>query len=159
MKLATLAALAFLLAAVFTAAAPGSSPSGRAACNFATLPRAAAAGEQSLYGRIGSLRRSNGHYVLRFDPAFLLTGMTANRAALEDTGSSDVPNDNYTVDESHRLLVFPVPASAKVTVLTHATCSTATTVARLARSVRPTQRFWIQIHNGTVRSIDEQYHP
>ena len=158
MKLAVLFSLAALAAAAFTAAAPGSSPRGGAACTFATLPRAAAAGEQSLYGHISSIRRTNGHYVLRFDPALLLTGMTASRAALEDTGSSDVPNDNYTLDESHRLLVFPLPASAKVTVIRHGTCSTATTVARLARSI-PAAGFWIKIRNDTVRSIDQQYHP
>jgi hypothetical protein len=153
-----LLSLAALAAAAFTAAAPGSSPRGRAACTFATLPRAAAAGEQSLYGHISSIRRTNGHFVLRFDPAFLLTGMAASRAALEDTGSADVPNDNYTVDESHRLLVFPVPASAKVTVIRRGTCSTATTVARLARSI-PAAGFWIKIRNDTVQSIDQQYHP
>ncbi len=96
--------------------------------------------------------------MLRFDPAFLLRGVTATRAALEDTGSSDVPNDNYTRDESHRLLTHLVPATAHVTVLTHATCSTHTTVAKLAKPL-PRVEFWIRVHSDTVRSLDQQYHP
>jgi hypothetical protein len=62
-------------------------------------------------------------------------------------------------DGMHKLLTFLVPASARVTVLTHATCSTRTTVARLASSTTPRRRFWIQVRIDSVRSIDEQYHP
>jgi len=43
-------------------------------CTFATLPRATPAGQQSLYGHISSLTRKGNHYVLRFDPAWLLGG-------------------------------------------------------------------------------------
>jgi hypothetical protein len=97
--------------------------------------------------------------VLRFDPAWLLSGVTASRAALADTGSADVPNDTYTRDETHKLLTFLVPEGAQATVLTHATCSTKTTVAKLAKSTTPRRRFWIRVRNGTVQSVDEQYHP
>ena len=55
---------------------------------------------------------------VRFDPAWFLSGVTASRAALEDTGSSDVPNDNYVVEEGHRLLTYLVPETAHITVLT-----------------------------------------
>ena len=74
-------------------------------------------------------------------PRLLLSGITASRAALEDTGSADVPNDTYTRDETHKLLTFLVPARALVTVLTHATCSTPATVAKLAKSVTRSRRF------------------
>ena len=97
--------------------------------------------------------------MLRFDPAWLLSGVTASRAALEDTGSGDVPNDTYTRDETHKLLTLLVPAGAHVTLLTHSTCSTRTTVAKLAKSATPRRRFWIQVRIDTVRSVDEQYHP
>ena len=130
-----------------------------AGCEFATLPRATPAGQQSLYGHISSLRRKGDHYVLRFDPAWLLSGLTASRASLADTGSADVPNDTYTRDETHKMLAFLVRADAQATVLTHATCSTRTTVAKLARSATPSRRFWIHVRNDIVRSIDEQYHP
>jgi hypothetical protein len=140
-------------------AAPASSPAGtKQSCSFASLPRAAAAGEQTLYGHINSLTRKGHRFVLRFDPAFLLQGVTATRAALEDTGSGDVANDNYTRDESHRLLTYLVPAAAHVTVLTHGTCSTPTTVAKLAKPL-PRAEFWIRVHGDTVRSLDQQYHP
>ena len=134
-------------------------PAAKQSCIFATLPRATPAGQQSLYGHISSLTRRGNHYLLRFDPALLLSGVTASRAALEDTGSGDVPNDTYTRDETHKLLTFLVPAVVHVTVLTHATCSTRTTVAKLAKSTTPRRRFWISVRIDTVRSIDEQYHP
>jgi hypothetical protein len=134
-------------------------PAAARSCTFATLPRATPAGQQSLFGHISSLTRRGNRYVLRFDPAWLLSGVTASRAALEDTGSSDVPNDTYTRDETHKLLSFLVPAGVNVTVLTHSTCSSRTTVAKLAKSATPRRRFWIGVRNDTVRSVDEQYHP
>ena len=147
---------------VSAASAPSRSaaaPAATRSCTFATLPRATPAGQQSLYGHINSLTRKGNHYVLRFDPAWLLGGVTASKAALEDTGSGDVPNDTYTRDETHKLLTFLVPAGAHVTLLTHSTCSTRTTVAKLAKSATPRRRFWIQVRIDTVRSVDEQYHP
>jgi len=56
-------------------------------------------------------------------------------------------------------LTFLVPEGAQATVLTHATCSTKTTVAKLAKSTTPRRRFWIRVRNDTVQSVDEQYHP
>jgi hypothetical protein len=152
------AVAAALVAAVSAASHPTAAPAAKRACTFATLPRAASAGEQSLYGHIKSLARKGHRFELRFDPAWMLTGSTATRAKLEDTGSSDVPNDSYVRDESHRLLTYRVPSSARVTVLRHTTCSTRVTVAQLAKSVPPAG-FWIAIRNDTVRSVDQQYHP
>ena len=161
-SLTILALTVAVVAVVAAASAPSrtaAAPAAKQSCTFATLPRATPAGQQSLYGHINSLTRKGNHYVLRFDPAWLLSGLTASRAALEDTGSSDVPNDTYTRDETHKLLTFLVPAGANVTALTHATCSTRTTVAKLANSATPRRRFWIRVRIDTVRSIDEQYHP
>lgn len=156
-------ATAVAVAAVVSAASAPSrfvaAPAAKQSCTFATLPRATPAGQQSLYGHISSLTRRGDHYVLRFDPAWLLSGVTASRAALEDTGSGDAPNDTYARDETHKLLTFLVPASAHVTLLTHSTCSTSTTVAKLAKSTTPRRRLWIRVRIDTVRSVDEQYHP
>ena len=162
-SLVILTAVAILVAALsassrLSAAPTASPPVTKSNCTFASLPRAAAVGEQTLYGHIKSLTRKGHRFVLRFDPAWLLSGVTASRAALEDTGSSDVPNDTYTRDESHRLLTYLVPATAHVTVLIHATCSTRTTVAKLAKSVPPAG-FWIRVRIDTVRSLDQQFHP
>ena len=150
--------LLILIGVTVAATAASPSPATRSACTFATLPRAASAGEQTLYGHIRSLKSNGRRFVLRFDPAWYLTGTTATRAKLEDTGSGDVANDVYVRDSDHRLLTYVVPATARVTVLTHATCSTRTTVARLAKSA-PSAGFWILVRNDTVRSIDQQYHP
>jgi hypothetical protein len=157
--LATAVAVVATVSAASANSRSAAAPAAKQSCSFTTLPRATPAGQQSLYGHISSLTRKGNHYVLRFDPAWLLGGATASRAALEDTGSADVPNDNYTRDEAHTLLTFLVPASTQVTVLTHATCSTRTTVAKLARSTTPRRRFWIRVRIDTLRSIDEQYHP
>ena len=157
--LATAAAVVAIASAASATSRPTAGPADKQGCTFATLPRATPAGQQSLYGHISSLARRGNHYLLRFDPALLLSGLTASRAALADTGSGDVPNDTYTRDETHKLLTFLVPANAQVTILRHATCLTRTTVARLAQSTTPHRRFWIRVRIDTVRSIDEQYHP
>jgi hypothetical protein len=157
--LATAAAVVVGVSAASATSRPALAPAAKRGCTFATPPRATPAGQQSIYGHISSLMRKGSHYVLRFDPAWLLNGLTASRASLADTGSADVPNDTYTREETHRLLTFLVPAGARVTVLAHATCSTRTTVARLAKSTTRSRRFWIQVRIDTVRSIDEQYHP
>ena len=74
-----------------------------------------------LFGHIKSLERSGDHYLLRFDPAWFTSGATANTAAADDGAvepGQPVPNDNYVVDESHRLLTYLVPETADVTILT-----------------------------------------
>jgi len=123
------------------------------------------------FGHIRSLKRSEDGYVLRFDPAVYLTGVTASDALQEDTGSSDVPNDNYVVDEGHRLFTYKVPADAHVTVLADGVDATPITVAQLAKIVKGGEPLghplfepletgvWILYAVDTVRSIDQQYVP
>lgn len=69
------------------------------------------------YGHIKSMRPSRSGFEIRFDPAWWLTGRAASQAKFEDTGSRDVPNDYYIVEEGHRLLTFPVGKTADVSVL------------------------------------------
>jgi hypothetical protein len=125
------------------------------------------------YGYIKSLKRKSGGYLMRFDPAWLLTGKTANQAALEDTGSSDVPNDNYVVNESTRAYTYIVAANADVRVLTtganlNGTPITVAQLAQIASGKNPLPKplfepistgFWISIRNDTVGSLEQQYHP
>ena len=131
------------------------------------------------FGYVKSLTRKGGGFELRFDPAWFLSGRTANVAAAEDQGLAPgepippVPNDNYVLDEGHRLLTYRVPANARVTVLTRGgpgpLGATPVTVAELARIVnggkhRPlfepiSTGFWIRIDNDTVRSLAQQYRP
>ena len=126
---------------------------------------------QIQFGHIRSLKRSEGDYVLRFDPAQYLTGVTASDAMLEDTGSSDVANDNYVVDEGHRLFTYKVPADTHVTVLADGVEGSPITVAQLAKLVKGKDPLdqplfepletgvWILIVIDTVRAIDQQYVP
>jgi hypothetical protein len=87
-----------------------------------------------LYGHVQSMtpKASGRLFELRFDPAWWLTGFAAKRAKLADTGSADVPNDYYIVEEGHRLLTFLVTSSTRVTVLTGGTTGTAIAPAELA---------------------------
>ena len=153
------------------------SPSRKAACAHPRLPRASAAGEIAQWGHLKSLARRGARFELRFDPAFWLGGVTANRAAREDgvIGPREtVPNDYYVRDERHRLLTYLVPSNARVTVITGLStqCSTTIPVTELAAIVagrnprgrplydrRNVLGFWARISTDTVRSLDQQYQP
>lgn len=153
---------------------PGA-PAARRSTMLLRLPRATAAGQTSVYGHVKSLARSNGRWELRFDPALLLVGAAAEQAAFEDTGSRDVPNDSYTLDESRRLLTYVVSSRARITVLTRS-LGTATVgvpeFAKILRGKNPRARplfgdprtfgFWIRVgvaYPNAVLSLDQQYHP
>ncbi len=140
---------------------------------------ASATGDQRLYGHITSVTRRAGHYELRFDPAWFLSGLTANAAWAHDQGVScrpsacpAVPNDSYVVDESHRTFVYLVPASVRGAVLVHGPTgfvSKRVTVAELAKIVAGTSPVklyeplatgvWILVHVDSVRSFAQQYVP
>ena len=117
------------------------------------------------YGHIKSMSRTAHGFQIRFDPAWWLTGRAAEQAKFEDTGSRDVPNDYYIVDEGHRLLTFPVARDADVSVLVngsarHVRISSAELYRR--RSGRSGAGYWIQIGdkypNPAVR-LYQQYQP
>jgi hypothetical protein len=127
------------------------------------LPPATPAGQTTLFGHIQSLSRSGGGFRMRFSPAFLLSGLPAEEEAFAATGSRDVPNDTLTV-ESRRVFTYAVPAIARVTVITHGTCTSRRTVAKLAALVkkRTDFGFWIRVsrkYPSPVLELDEQYHP
>lgn len=132
--------------------------------------------ELTQFGYIKTLSRKGSGYVLRFDPALLLTGVTANTAAAEDGAvppGQPVPNDNYRLNEGHRLLIYLVPANARVTVLTNngqgALGETPITVDELFRIVNGGKHrrlfeplatgVWLRLHGDTVRSLEQQYQP
>ena len=133
-------------------------------------------GAVAQYGHIESLTRRGEHFELRFDPAWFLSGVTASRAALQDTGSSDVPNDNYIVEEGHRLVTYLVPTTARVTVLSREGTiegpgfpSTGISVSQLAQLVKGEEPvklaesleagFWLHANGDTVCSLEHQYRP
>lgn len=130
--------------------------------------------ERAEFGYVKSLERSGTGWVMRFDPAWFLTGVTANVAAAEDgvvRPGEPVPNDNYVLDEGRRLLTYRVAANARVTVLKKGVTGSPISVARLAQLVagknpfgRPLFEplrtgFWILVDIDTVRSLDQQYRP
>ena len=130
-----------------------------------------------IFGHISSLTQKGDQYEMRFDPAWFTSGVTANTAAAEDgvvAPGEPVPNDNYRIEEGHRLLSYLVPADARVTVLTRQGDpanfgSTPISVAELAQLVngeQPVELFepldtgvWIRVHVDTVCALDQQYQP
>ena len=129
-----------------------------------------------IFGHIKSLTRQGDHFEMRFDPALFTSGVTANTAAAEDGAvepGQPVPNDNYVVEEGHRLLSYVVPADAHVTVLTRggpgSLGETPIAVSELERIVnggthRPLfepleSGVWIRVHVDTACSLDQQYRP
>ena len=175
--LITLTAVTALAVAVFGSSRLLATPASAATATtkqsgFKLLPPAAPAGQMALFGHVKTLTRGGGHFQMRFDPAWFTTGLTASRAALQDTGSSDVPNDNYVIEEGHRLLTYLVPATAQVTVLVNngqGIAATPITVSELVRIVNGGKHrklfepldsgVWIRVHGDTVRSLDQQYRP
>lgn len=130
-----------------------------------------------MFGHISSLEEKNGQYEMRFDPAWFTSGVTANTAAAEDgvvEPGEPVPNDNYRIEEGHRLLRYLVLADADVTVLTRegdpanfgSTPITVSQLAQLVNGEQPVDLFepldtgvWIRVNIDTVCSIDHQYQP
>ena len=144
-----------------------------ASTRFVRTPPAAPVGQQVFFGHVKTLKRTGARWLLRFDPAWFLSGLTASRAKLEDTGSSDVPNDNYRVEEGHRLLTFIVAPAARITVLanqdTKGIVSKPITVSQLAAIVAGKSSLklfeplesgvWIRVRIDTIQELDQQYLP
>ena len=129
------------------------------------------------FGHIKSLTHKGGRYELRWDPAEFLSGETANLAAAQDGAvepGEPVPNDNYVVDESHRLYTYVVRPGAKVTVLTNrrnGILETPVSVAQLASLVQgktvPGVKLYESLDSGIwlttdidkVIGVQQQYRP
>lgn len=130
-----------------------------------------------IFGHIASLTQTDGGFELRLDPAWFTSGVTANVAAAEDGAVEEgepVPNDNYVVDETHRLLTYRVAPTARITVLTShgdparfgATPITVRQLAQLVDGGTPVKLFeqldtgvWVRVHVDTACAIDQQYRP
>ena len=143
------------------------------------LPPAAPAGQMVIYGHIRSLAQKSGRFEMRFDPAWWLSGVAAEGAAVEDGATSPgqgVPNDYYVVDEGHRLLTYVVAANAPVTIVSIGPGQARITVFELAQlfsGKNPGHRalmaggvrgfgFWIRVgdkYPNPVVSLDQQYQP
>lgn len=171
-------AAAVLLAAMVFASSRLFAASGQEAASASSKVAVKPCGppEVALYGHIKSLTPKGDHYEMRFDPAWFLSGVTASRAKLEDTGSSEVPNDNYVVEEGHRLFTYLVPSTARITVLSRtgelpgpgfpSTAITASQLAQLVDGKEPIKLaeplesgFWMHVSIDTVCSLHQQYRP
>lgn len=133
--------------------------------------------EITSFGHIESLAVGDDGYELRFDPAWFLMGETANAAAAEDGAvepGEPVPNDNYVVDEGHRLLAYRLQEDAEVTVLTRrgdpaqigATEITVDELAKIVDGASDLELFepldsgiWVTARGDRVVAIRQQYRP
>jgi hypothetical protein len=171
---------ALLVLAVLSVAGCGGT---RTVTRTVTVDRTAKSGvgpprEVVFYGHIKTLTPKDGGFELRFDPAWFLSGSAAEHAAVEDKvlqPGEPVPNDNYSVEEGHRLLTFAVLTSARVTVLAKDLRPLVIPVAELAailEGANPKHRalfdpsnhsaFWIRVgekYPNPVVALDQQYHP
>jgi hypothetical protein len=175
LALAALALAGGSLSAASAAPNSGSSQAQDGSTGLLRLPRVTPPGQTTTFGHIASLSRKQGRWIMRFDPALLLRGVTAEQAALEDTGSPDVPNDSVTLEEGHRLLTYVVSPTATVTVLTQGLRTVEIPVSELAQikqGKNPRHRalfdranglgYWIRVgdkYPNPVLSLDQQYHP
>ncbi len=138
----------------------------------ATEPGLQPPSKRTEFGHIMSLRQTGDRYTMRFDPALFLSGETANDAAAEDgvvEPGQPVPNDNYVLDEGHRLLTYPVADDATVTVLTTGVATKRITVGELAEAIQGkggttiwdprSTGTWITTDVDTVIAVRQQYHP
>ena len=175
-SIGVLAVLILAAGAVGLSRALSDSPAPASAAEPATPVAARCQGDR-VFGQIRSLKAKGDHYELHFDPAWFLSGETANRAAAEDGAvapGEPVPNDNYVVEEGHRLLTYLVRPSAQVTVLARKTGGggfgeRTITVAELAELVdgqKPVELFeplesgiWLRVHTDTACSVEQQYRP
>jgi len=133
--------------------------------------------EVALYGRVESLVRKDGRFELRFDQARFLSG-TAAEHAVEDNvlrPGEPVPNDDYIVDEGHRLLRFAVSPTARASIVTRGPATAAVSVSELVQILageNPRHRplftagnqlgFWVRVgekYPNPVVALDQQYHP
>ena len=128
-----------------------------------------------LYGHIASLKQDGDHYVMRFDPALVTSGETANVAAAEDgviEPGDAMPNDNYKVDEGHRLFTYLVPADTPVKVLTNLSPGemlssiTVSELAQLVAGETPVKLFEplstgfrMRVHVDTACELEHAYTP
>ena len=126
-----------------------------------------------MWGHVKAFTRKGSRYELKYDPGWYLTGTAAEHAALEDTGSRDVPNDAYTLEEGHRLLTFTVLPSARINVLTAPGVWQRVTPAQFVQIVKgknptahrifePQAGYWIRIgdkYPNPALTLDQQYQP
>jgi hypothetical protein len=165
-------ALGALLWLVVLPARPAPARAASPASPFLPRPPFGPPREIVLYAHAKSLVRHGGHWELRVDPALFLSGLTAQRAAVEDGAigpGEAVPNDYYTRDDSHRLLTFRVAPRTHVTVMSRGPKATSITVPELARALagkktphplwEPQAGYWIRVAGDTVRALDQQYTP
>jgi hypothetical protein len=96
---------------------------------------------------------------MRYDPAFWLSGITANVAMAQATHTpcapekcEPVPNDHFVLDGGHETLTFVLPASTRGTVLTSSSYFNGTPIsaARLAALVAqgPRAKLFEQLDSG-----------
>jgi hypothetical protein len=143
---------------------------------IASMPLFSPPTQITLFGYVQTITPKGSGYLLRFDPALWLEGLTASDAAADDgqgTRGQPVPNDYYIRNPDHKLLSYKLPANAHVTVLVNLK-TTKVTVAKLAQLLKTPQKncgapymlrapcrlgFWLRYQIDTVKALDQQFQP
>jgi hypothetical protein len=133
---------------------------------------------QTFYGKIVSVTPAQGGYLMRFDPALWLSGITANVASADamhircaPAKCQPVSNDHFVLDEGHATLTFVLPATVHGTVLTVGSNINGTRIdaARLAALVAQgahaklfenlNSGMWLRVRIDVVQTFAQQYVP
>jgi hypothetical protein len=129
----------------------------------------------TVFGYVSSITPKGSGYLVKFDPALWLEGVTASYAAADDghgNPGQPVPNDYYIRNPDHKLLTFKLPASAHVTVLVNLQ-TTKSSVKQLASLLKGKNGcgtkyqlrspcrlgFWLRYRIDTVQALNQQFQP
>ena len=133
------AVVAVVLAAAGSAHLQAAPRVSQVASPFLPTPPAGGPRQILIYAHVKSAAAKGARFEVKVDPAEYLSGVTANRAAIADKvipPGDVIPNDHYIRDEGHKLLVYKVPAKARVTIITN----DGTSGPAQRRSHRPSSR-------------------
>ena len=120
---------------------------------------------QTLFGHVKSLQAKGGQLRDAFRPGVVPQPLHGERCCCRGSRAVEpgqpVPNDNYRVDEGHRLFTYKVPADAKVTVITKAPTGTPITVSHKADIEDGTSKLKLfePLESGVLDRRPQRHHP
>ena len=141
----------------------------------ASMPLFSPPTQITMFGYVTSITPKGSSYLVKFDPALWLEGLTASYAAADDgqgKAGQPVPNDYYIRNPDHKLLTFKLPASTHVTILVNLQ-TTKSSVKQLASLLKGKNGcgtkyqlgspcrlgFWLRYKIDTVQALDQQFQP
>ena len=116
------------------------------------------------FGLIESIELQTSPGTIVFDPADLLTGEEANRAAAAHGDEVPVANDSYKVNDDPTVHTLALSSDVEIRLINWDQCCDTVTAdpEGFKASFRGSDNywgFWVTLEDGVVVKIEEQYHP